>query len=331
MRGRLVSLSHSQSVDALAAGNAATGADPYAEEDEDYEPDFPTETTEQVLNDLDQTSSGDDPAALQPPEVALGPFNLPPPPRLSQEQAIDYSKGAVRRVFGTLSALDQLPPAKVVKKGFNRLAASNHDRDAWITIVTRLATRTTAGLEHGSSEEKVNGQKALANPSFSVSDAIRDALYMYVIDDFRRRIDVAITWLNEEWYTARVQSSEHSASDMMTNGNSDHLTVYTRQLHRVLDGFLPFLDARDNRLLIRFLSEIPSLDADVVRKITRLASDPERVSLAVSAIHYLILLRPPVRALCIDAAVDLYRHCKFPERSHFQRHQACIEIVIANI
>lgn len=82
---------------------------------------------------------------------------------------------------------------------------------------------------------------------------------------------------------------------------------YKRWMLKLLDGIIPFIDA-GSKLLIRFVSEIPSLDRDVLQRIIRMAKDPERVQLAVNALHYLVLLRPPVRELSLDALVDLYQN-----------------------
>jgi len=279
---------------ASSAAQAVTGTGPaQTDEDEDYEPGM--ESTDQITNNLDQAPPENDRAP-----VSLGPFNLPPPPPLTAEQTAEYSKGAVNRVFGTLSAMDQSAPSKTQKPGFNRLAAANHDRDAWITLVTRLATRAPAGLD----ESKLKSESSsLSKGSFSLNDAVRDSLYLYVVDDFRKRIDVGISWLNEEWYNDRIQKQQNEGAEYIP----EH---YEKWMLKILDGIVPFLDAKD-KLLIRFLSEIPSINQDVLKRVVRLAKDPERVQLAVQALHYLILLRPPAREMALDALEDLYRNCMF--------------------
>lgn len=234
------------------------------------------EDAEQIYNKLDQEPP-EDVAVARVPEVALGSFNLPPPPPLTGNETIECSKGAVTRVFGTLAAFDQTAATKQQKLGLNRLAASNHDRDAWITLISRLATRASAGLENG----KVKSEHALTRNDFSASDTIREALFLYIIDDFRRRIDVAISWLNEEWYNDQMS--------MQQQGDKEEPTLHYKQwMLRILDGIVPFLDAKD-KLLIRFLSEIPSLDHSVLQRVVGLAKDPERVQLAVNAIQYACL------------------------------------------
>ena len=82
---------------------------------------------------------------------------------------------------------------------------------------------------------------------------------------------------------------------------------------KVLDGMLPYLDAKD-KVFTRFLSEIPQVDAAVLERVKGLARDPERVPLAVKTLHYLVLLRPPVRELALDALQDLWENCMVDAR-----------------
>ncbi|THY36029.1 hypothetical protein D6D01_00823 [Aureobasidium pullulans] len=275
---------------AATAARVATGTGPApADEDEDYEPGV--ESTDQITNNLDQAPPDADKAP-----VSLGPFNLPPPPPLTTDQVAEYSKGTVNRVFSTLTTLEQSAPSKSQKVGFNRLAATNHDRDAWITLVTRLATRAPAGLDEG----KLKSEGSSLSRGGLLNDDVRDSLYLYIIEDFRKRIDVGISWLAEEWYNDRIQKQQNKEAEYI----QEH---YEKWMLKILDGIVPFLDAKD-KLLIRFLSEIPSINQDVLKRVVRLAKDPERVQLAVQALHYLILLRPPAREMALDALEELYKN-----------------------
>lgn len=268
-----MSLSRAQPRSALEAAAAVTQRAPVPDEDDDYEPVFqPTEDTEQILNKMDSSPS-DANALDRAPDMALGTFNLAPPPALTEQETIEYSKGTINRVFGIMTALDDPNRGKAQKHGFNRLAASSYDRDAWVTVITRLATRASAGLDGGpvkSEDGEVAGKGA-----FSISNAIRDSLYIYVLEDFRRRIDVAISWLSEEWYNDRLQSEASEVEPTLH---------YEKWALKVLDGILPYLDAKD-KVLIRFLSEVPELVSGMLDRVKGLARDPERIILAVNAIQ----------------------------------------------
>lgn len=257
------------------------------DEDDDYEPDFePVEDREQILNAADVLPPEDSQQTTT--EVALGPFTLPQPPPLTEDETKKVGKGTVMRVFGMMNILDEPAAAKRQKPGLNRLAGSNYDREAWITVITRLASRASAGLEDPGNEAKEesesNGTVAKREEP-SLSDGIRETLYIYIIEDFRARIPIAIAWLNEEWYNDRVQSP---SSKPLQNGDSRPLMHtqphYEKWVLKVLDGIVPYLDAKD-KVLIRFLSEIPCVDEKVLQRVKGLARDPERVSLAVNAIQ----------------------------------------------
>jgi symplekin len=262
------------------------------EDDDDYDPDFyNAEDTEQIMNKLDNTSSED--IAPHAPGMALGPFTLPLPPALSPDEAAQVGQGTVFRVFGVMQTLEE--PLKKTKAGMNRLAASAYDRDAWITIITRLATRSAAGLEEQPDPVKKETQEIRV----SLSNTIRESLYLYVLEDFRKRIDVAVAWLCEEWYNDKIQ----------TKLTKDAIPHYEKWVLKVLDGILPYLDARD-KVLTRFLSEIPALGAEVLERVKGLCRDPAMVNLALTSLLYLVMMRPPVKEIALDAVEDVWVTCE---------------------
>ncbi|KAL9585662.1 MAG: hypothetical protein Q9212_001399 [Teloschistes hypoglaucus] len=288
-----------QMVKKVQAAQVQVPTQTFGDDEEDYEPDFEP-TQEQVLNQNNNLPPED--PLLEPPDLALGPFKLPQPPPLTLEETQQIGKGTISRVFSMMSVLDDPSASKRRKPGLNRLAGGNYDKDAWMTLITRLATRAPAGLEEGdvadNSDEVSNTAVAKENPNRSLSDGIRETLWKFIIEDFRVRIPIAISWLNEEWFNDRIQTQADKRP------RKDR---YEYWMLKILDSILPFLDAKD-KVLIRFLSEIPALDGRVLERVKGLARDPERVTLAVNALHYLILVRPPVREICIDAMEDLYRN-----------------------
>lgn len=273
VRSRYLTLSQKQSTLPQSSVTRPSGTE---DEDDDYEPDFePTEDAEQIRNKADTLPPED--SLRTPTEVALGPFKLPHPPPLTKEETEQLGKGTIGRVFGMMNVLDELSTAKRQKPGLNRLAGSSYDRDAWMTVITRLATRTPAGLDDDTEEETADDEKGALiqqkNTELSLGDGIRETLWKYVLEDFRTRIPIAISWLNEEWFSDQLQES----SSRPKRGN------YEKWVIEILDGILPYLEPKD-KVLIRFLSEIPAVDEDILQRVKSLARDPERVSLAVQAI-----------------------------------------------
>ncbi|KAH8593630.1 hypothetical protein B0O99DRAFT_626710 [Bisporella sp. PMI_857] len=259
------------------------------EDDDDYEPDFyNVEDNEQIVNKLD-AAPPEEPKQTAP-DVALGPFTLPPSPALTPEQATQIGEGTVSRVFGVMSTLEE--PGKKMKSGMNRLAASAYDRDAWVTIITRLATRAAAGLERTN-----DGVKAeIGSGPISLSDTIRQSLQAYVLEDFRKRIDIAVAWLCEEWYNDRVQ---------LKLGPNTPLH-YEKWVLRLYDGFAQYLDGRD-KILTRFLSEIPAVSTELLDRVKLLCRDPALVNLALTSLLYLVMMRPPVREIALDTVEDIWQ------------------------
>lgn len=256
------------------------------DDEEDYEPDFePSEDREQIINKADALPPED--SLHTPTDLALGPFKLPQPPPMTTEETEQIGKNVISKVFDKMNALEEPPAVKRHKSGFNRLAGSNYDKEAWVTVITRLATRASAGLDDESDGEETS--KAIARkggPASRLSDAIRENLWKHIIEDFRARIGIAIAWLNEEWYNDRIQmKSASTARDQEAISRPRQHFEYW--MLRVLDGIIPYLDAKD-KLLIRFLSEIPEVNEKVLERVKGLARDPERVQLAVNSLLYVI-------------------------------------------
>ena len=255
------------------------------DDEEDYEPDFePNEDREQILNRTDALPPEDSPEEQS--EVSLGPFKLPQPPRLSQSETEEIGKATIGRVFGMMNVLNEPSGTKRRKPGLNRLAGSNYDREAWITFIARIATRASAGL-HNEDEQKDDPSALIKaqNGKTNLSDTIRENLWRYIIEDFRVRIHIAIAWLNEEWFNDKMQEQAHNLKARGGNARPPRANYETWVL-KILDAIMPYLDARESKLLLRFLSEIPVVSQQVIERVKSLARDPERVDLAVKAIQY---------------------------------------------
>jgi len=263
------------------------------EDEDDYDPDFsPSEDAEQILNKQDTTNTTPEPPPKLAPDMDLGQFKLPPPPQLSPEEAFQIGQGTVSRVFGVMRTLDE--PIKKTSTGLNRLAASSFDKEAWLTILTRLATRATGGLEDSSSIIKVEDDQ-----SMSIRDTLRESLFRYVLEDFRKRIDVAVTWLCEEWYNDQIQ----------VKMNPQAQQHYEKWALKVLNGIVGFLDARD-KILTRFLSEVPAITLELLQMVKDLCQNPVTINLSLTTLLYLVMFRPPVRDMALDAVEDIWATCE---------------------
>ncbi|CUS08643.1 unnamed protein product [Tuber aestivum] len=270
----------------------------------------------------DKAESGDE--EDEESELRLGKFCLPPPPSLTREDLRESSFDAVNRIF---SVIDQFDKTSLVsrksKLGVMRLAASNWDREGWTTLITRLATRGMGGIQgedikpevpddyngeiddENYDEEEGEGSGKLQKPS-ALSNFIRDKLYLFIIEDFRGRMDIAISWLNEEWYNDRI----------MAKAQPNRQPQYRIWMMKVMDGIFPFLEGKD-RMFMRLLSEIPEITVELLQKVKMLCLDPDRAVLGIQMLHFLAMLRPPVRHMCMDVLEDLWlNHAELRGQTH---------------
>ncbi|KAF3919571.1 Symplekin [Dactylellina cionopaga] len=194
-------------------------------------------------------------------------------PDLSQEQIQAACEGTLDRMFETITTLDK--PAKKERAGLTRLAATSWDRDGWITVLSRLSTRGLSGIDAEIQAEAKDNRIHFE----TLSSQVRQKLFMYVMGDFRTRMDAAVTWLNEEWYNDKLQA-------MAAKENSDKTPLepqYAKWMTKIMDGIFPYLETTDRNIFLRFLSELPIIPTAVLANIRGLCLDPERSNLGFQA------------------------------------------------
>ena len=148
----------------------------------------------------------------------------------------------------------------------------------------------------------------------SISDYIRQRLLQFILSDWQRRIGFAVTWFTEEWIAEAMSLKEYKAVLKASNGDVKPLEParnYKKWVLRFLSDLSAYLGSGkiDMKVLIRFVSEIPSLDEDIMARVASLAEDPERVSIVAAALRYLIQYRPPAKDICLDALQTVWK-CK---------------------
>ncbi|KAM0287785.1 hypothetical protein ACHAQH_000317 [Verticillium albo-atrum] len=253
------------------------------DDDDDYEPDdYPAEDTEQILNKLDSEPV----AKVDDTELGLKAFKLPPPPPLTPELALGGGQVSVLSILEFIKSLEEAN--KRVRSGVNRLAASSNDRESWIAIITRLASRSAEEIDDAVKEEIKSAP--------TLNNSIRESLYAFVLEDFRRRIDVAITWLTEEWYNDRLRQKTEG------DGAPNHYETWAVKL---IDGFSQYLHAQD-KVLTRFLGEVPDLSPVILARIKLICRDPSVVPLVLTSLLYVVMMRPPAKEMALDTVQDIW-------------------------
>ena len=240
-------------------------------DEEEYEPDFePVENDEQRHNVIDQSS-----ADIQHDQLSLGHFSFPSPLPLNDEQLTESANTLLDRMFDLVRSSESNGEVKLPRKGLNGNTVDGFDGKSWFVLLIRLLTRgTNSAAGTGQMGPKFDAARD-SNLHKDLLTTARERLYAYILEDFRNRLNLAINWLNEEWY-----------NDRRTEVTLDHDVYeyerhYTKWTVRLLDGMLPYVDARD-KIIIRFFSELPDLNVDILGRARKLASDPDRAALAVN-------------------------------------------------
>lgn len=242
--------------------------------------------------------------ALQAPVFAQV-FKMPEPPEQTPATLQQLCTALCKRVLASRATVAALPKAngsvtgKQRAAGLSKRLGASWDKETWLYMTIRLASRGLGkdGLEEDGVPE--NPQTALARQAGdreAAAHSARDLIYAHVMEDFRGRMDLCTAWLTEEWYNQQTWSSNSCPSD---GSRYETLTM------RVLEGIFPFIESKD-RLLMRFLSDLPDLTERMIAKLKVLCLDPDRSALGYTTLQYLIMLRPPVREMCLDVVERLH-------------------------
>ena len=280
-----------------------------ADEDDDYDP--------EALSGADNAASSGLPGGelLPQPALELGPFELPKPLPLSNSEIAMLSEQTIAHVFETALSSERNSQLPKPRLGINRLAGSTNDKESWLTIMIRLATRAPAGL-NSVVDVQLNGDAELVKPETDlpttmqgahVPNRIRQLLFDHVLDDWKHRLPLGITWLTEEWYADKIQVAGTTNGDAPTTKADSSTPNYDYWSTQLFETLIPRFDKDDFRLLIRFLAELPSLSRNILGQVKKLTRDPATVDICKKAMQYLYLMRPPVRELVIDTMEEIWQ------------------------
>ncbi|KAM9910552.1 hypothetical protein OXX69_004383 [Metschnikowia pulcherrima] len=253
-------------------------------------------------------------------------YTLPAPKTLSFQQKKEHVNLIVKNFFELANKKDGTAEAARDETGnseLTKVAINTWREDSWLVLLTRLATR---GMHTIDSKDK---ESADIKNNEQLSDIIRKALFDYFLANIHERIDLVIEWLNEEWYnekvmneqvvreevtqrlTASYKSNPYSISDLEQSIRDEvekteiGTPVYDLWGQRVVDAMIPFLEPTDRKVFLRLLSDLPSLNREMIDGIKSLCADPARSKLGFLALQFLIMYRPPVKPACLDVLRDL--------------------------
>lgn len=284
---------------------------PLDDEEDDYEPDYQPEDAEQIKNRLEVDAPEE--TKLRPSSESVGPYRLPKPPQMSPDQIHLLALATLDRMFDTLAVLLASQEAQDQTRGFqDPVVRGAIDRHAYFRMIVRVAVRPVASVE--TAEHYRAGESHGKAGSSTISDHVRQRLLQFILQDWNKRIASAVTWFTEEWVMEQTIWKEYTDQLEKVNGGGDVKPSepprhYKKWVLRFLEDLSAYLGGgkSDMRVLVRFVSEIPYLDAEIVNRVATLAQDPERVTIVGAALRYLIQYRPPAKEMCLDALQTVWQ------------------------
>lgn len=283
-------------------------------------------TVQSVKKEDDDEDDDDKEGETFNPETT---YTLPPPKLLSFQEKKDHVNLIVKNFFelaakgGATDDDFRTQPDGSVSKELTRVAIKTWKQDSWLLLLTRLATRGmhTVDLAKGESADRANNEQ--------LSDIIRKALFDYFLANIHERIDHVIEWLNEEWYNEKVMNEQKIREEVSDKVNAKYeqdpqsvasiedeiwkevelrdvpTPTYTKWAQQVLDAMIPFLEPTDRKIFLRLLSDLPSLNKQMILGIKSLCADPARSKLGFLSLQFLIMYRPPVKPHCLEVLTEL--------------------------
>ncbi|GBE86574.1 hypothetical protein SCP_0904530 [Sparassis crispa] len=247
-----------------------------------------------------QEGAADEEAAMDQamdivPDLELTGFKLPPPKEVSHEDRSALVRNSLARIW---NGAKDLEPAEPLRDD----AAGSSGSDMWMLLLVRLITRPTdpsAGEEReGSAEKQENAMDVVPSSGFySRQDRLRQTLCDYIMADFSGRLRLATTWMNEEWYNDRIQTSR------------DHNWPpnYEIWLNQIVAVYQTHVDGKD-RAFSRFLIDLPSVPQDVLNLLRESCVEAERRQVGFAALREFVSQRPSLRAEAMNMLLELTTH-----------------------
>jgi symplekin len=96
---------------------------------------------------------------------------------------------------------------------------------------------------------------------------------------------------------------------MLAKAGDNFPMHYEKCALRLIDGFLPYIHPQD-KVITRFLSELPELNRAILSRVKIMCRDPSVVQLALTSLLYLVMMRPPVKEIALDTVQGIWSDCK---------------------
>lgn len=203
---------------------------------------------------------------------ALTTFTLKPPGKLEMEECKTLVRDSVNRICESGVKMN------TISKGNTTQA------QLWSMLVTRLASR-------GLNVEDADQSNQASNP-------VRQLMLDFVVGNFAERIEFAVQWMGEEYYTQAQRKKEQ--------GNSPP-SIYEEWLLKMVTSLGASLDGKD-RTMMDLFSRLPSIPDSVIDTLEALCLDKAKIRIGFGMLRELAIQREPTRDKIGSILLNLTRN-----------------------
>lgn len=247
-------------------------------------------------------------------------FVLPTPSQLNTSEKvktidsilvrmISYEKATEAGEEGTNAIIGEITDVNSTEQelGLNRRSAVREwKKNTWVALISRLLTR---GFGDVISNEKLNPTYT-KRPEYqrhvksveSITKFIREKLFKYCQESLWDRLDIALEWLNEEWFHEFVRLD----SSLQPKSKDGENSVYFHYVGLMMDSIIPLVDHRYRAEFLRLLSDLPEFNKELIWRLKSLCNDPYRFQIGFVALTYLVRFKPPAKDHSLDLLEELY-------------------------
>lgn len=287
------------SAEAIAADNAENPGTPFDSNDEDDD--------EDEFGDVYGTDGGEAFALSQP--LPLDPSGKVKTVENIFTRMISYEKATEAGEEGTNAIIGEITDVNSTEQemGLDRKSAVREwKKNTWVALMSRLLTRGLGDvLKEAQLDESVHDKPEYQSHVKSVSGMtkfIREKLFKYCQENFWGRLDVALEWLNEEWFHEFVRLEPKLQPKSKDSANS----VYFYYVGLLMDNIIPLVDFQYRAEFLRLLSDLPEFNKELIWRLKSLCIDPYRFQIGFVALTYLVRFKPPAKEHSLDLLEELY-------------------------
>lgn len=261
----------------------------------------PSGEAQQAIDNQDQ-SQNQQPATSQgvksKAQSLLSAMNkVQHPTNLDKSDRLLVIRNAIGRIC---KSIPQSALTETADEDIRKSTLKFQGRDLWSVVLVRLLTRGLSYVRNDVEDEQLQLEKLA-----------REILIDFISLDFDRRYNIAILWLNEEWFNYTLFKEREE------NANLD---AYNELLSHIIDRQITQLSNNNSNItsaaLVKFVMDLPIISQDSLNKVHQICLDSETLKAPVGFIilRELVSMRLPVRQASLDILLTLAVHSDLKTR-----------------